>query len=103
MGHFEFSTNNVVRPGASGMIGSQQVFWLNTYIRPNIHSDVQYCLTCPPNSTVALILACNVRQELAGHLGTRSALSAVSILHGIPRQMLHTAMVSRELAMASAV
>ena len=50
-----------------------QVFWLNTYIRPNIHSDVQYCLKCPPNSTVALILACSVRQELAGQLGTHSA------------------------------
>ena len=55
------------------MLGSQQVFWLNTYIRPNIHSDVQYCLKCPPNSTVALILACSVRQELADHLGTHSA------------------------------
>ena len=50
-----------------------QVFWLNTYIRPNIHSDLQYCLKCPPNSIVALILACSVRQELAGHLGTHSA------------------------------
>ena len=59
------------------MDGSQQVFWLNTflhvYIRPNIHSNVQYSLKCPPNSTVALILACSVRQELAGHSGTHSA------------------------------
>ena len=53
--------------------GSQQVFWLNTYIMPNIHSDVQYCLKCPPNRTVALILACSVRHELAGHLGTHWA------------------------------
>ena len=85
------------------MHGSQQVFLLKTYIRRNIHSDVQYCLKCPPNTTVALILACSVRQELAGHLGTH--LSAVSILHGTPRQnlMLHTSTASRELAMASAV
>ena len=86
------------------MLGSQQVFWMNTYIRPNIHSDVQYryCLKCPPNSTVALILASSVRQELAGHLGTHSAQCRKHITC-IPRQMLHTAMVSRELAMASAV
>ena len=45
----------------------------NTLIRPNIHSDVQYCLKCPQNNNVALILACSVRQELAGHLGTHSA------------------------------
>ncbi len=56
-----------------GMHGSQQVFWLNTYIRPNTNSDLQYCVKYPPNSTVALILACSVRQELVDHLGTRSA------------------------------
>ena len=81
------------------MHGSQQVFWLNTYIKPNIHGDVQYCLKCPTNSIVALIWACSVRQELTGHLGTHSA----QCCEHIPRQMLHTAMVSRELAMASAV
>ena len=72
----------------------------------HIHYTVmysKYCLKCPPNSTVALILACSMRQELAGHLGTHSAQCRKHITCGIPRQMLHTAMVSGELAMASAV
>ena len=57
----------------AAMLRHARVFWLNTYIRPNMHSNVQYCMKCPPYSTVAVILACSVRQDLAGHLGTHSA------------------------------
>ena len=82
------------------MHGSQQVFWLNMYTRLNIHSGVQYCLMCPPISTVALILACSVRQELAGHLGTHSAQCRKHITWYSKTDAIHTAMASRELAMA---
>ncbi len=35
--------------------------------------NLEALMKCTPNSTVALILACSVRQELPGHLGPHSA------------------------------